>query len=369
MRVLQVLEATLGGTRRYLEDVFAACTDEIHTCGLAYSTARADASFFDLLERMRSAGWQTYDLDFRREIDMRRDLRHAYRLRRVLESFQPDVVHAHSSKAGAVARIANFARRRRARLVYSPHAIAANLNATYALLERALSSQLDILSAVSRSEAIQLEALRLVPTRKIRIVSPTIDAAHFAPRSKGEARRELGFGNEPRVVAIGRLSGQKNPLGFIEIVDRLRHTIPNVRAMWIGDGELRDAFTERIRARGLTDTISLAGWAYDVRPFIAASDLFVSCSEYESFGYVTAEAIAMERPAVASAIAGTTDIVTLDTDRCLYPPGDYAAAAIRAAYVLGDRDAAKTIATRARENLLATFSAETTRRQLLAAYA
>lgn len=363
-----MIEATLGGTRRYVEDVFEACSGSGTVNGIVYASARADDGFLELLPRMRAAGWQIFHIDLHRAIELREDLAHARVLRAIFDRFQPDVVHAHSSKAGAIARLANFARRPRARLVYSPHAVAVHLGYKYVLIERLLATQLDILSVVSESERREVLGLGLVSERKVRVVTPTIRAERLAPRSQREARAHLGLDEGPYIVSIGRLAAQKDPLGFLEIVAALRDEIPNARAIWVGDGELFTEMQHRIEELRLGDAVTIAGWQTDVRPYLAASDVFVSSSTYESFGYVTAEALAMGRPVVASAINGTIDIVTLDTETCLYQPRDYRAAATATARLLRDPAFAAEIAERGRARVLDAFSPATTRRQLLETY-
>ena len=368
MRILQVIEASLGGTRRYVEDIFNACDGTRHDNGIVYASARADEAFMLLLERMRSSGWQIFHLDLRREVDLRKDLPHAWQLRKIFDRFKPDIVHAHSSKAGAIVRLANIGRRPRANIVYTPNAVAVHLGFKYVLIERALSTQLDILAAVTESERREIRSLGIVHDRKIRVVAPTIRADYFEPRSKRDARDTLGYGDEPRIVTVGRLAPQKDPLGFLEIVRHLQREIADIRATWVGDGELRAAMDARIKELALTDVVSITGWTTDVRPYLAASDVFVSSSAYESFGYVTAEALAMSRPVIASRINGTIDIVTLDTQQCLYELKDYGRAATATAELLRDAMLANDIAHRGRERVLAAFSPSTTRRELFLAY-
>jgi glycosyltransferase involved in cell wall biosynthesis len=367
-RVLQVIESTLGGTRRYLEDVFGALGPGPHN-GLAYSLDRADAGFLDLLERIRAAGWTLYEVDMHRRIDPVHDVACVFAMRKVFRQFRPDVVHAHSSKAGAVARLATIGMGRRPGLVYSPHSIGVNLGRIYGLIERVLALRLDVLSAVTASERDELRALNLVPPSRIHVIVPTIRPDIFAPADRSAARAALALPAGPLVIAIGRMTAQKDPLAFVDFVHALRGRIPNLRAVWIGDGELRGAFEERVAQAQLGDVLSITGWLDDVRAYVAACDLLVSTSSYESFGYVTAEALAMSRPVVASAITGTVDIVTTAVDEQLYRYRDIAAAATLAERLLQNPDRACAVATSGRANVLATFCTPAMRIGLANAYA
>ena len=138
IRVLHVLEATLGGTLRYMENIAAATEDTQIVFGLAYGSARADSRLQPLLERARAMGWLTYPIDMRREIGPRNDFSAFVKLRQAIGRFKPHILHCHSSKAGALGRAAASSRLRRPIRLYSPAAIAAPLGAKYLRSRRCL---------------------------------------------------------------------------------------------------------------------------------------------------------------------------------------------------------------------------------------
>jgi glycosyltransferase involved in cell wall biosynthesis len=368
-RVLHVLEATLGGTRRYVEDLAGASNDASYVNAIAYGTARADAAFYTLLDEMHASGWQSFDIDLRRRVDVGHDFRSVMKLREVIATFRPDIIHGHSSKGGAIARLAVIGNRRRPSIVYSPNAVAVDLGLQYSIAEHLLAPFTDVFAAISASERRELMDLRLGSATSVQVVSPTIRSEYFAPRDRASARVELGLGNEPLVIGIGRLAPQKDPLGFVETIVATREFVPDLQAIWIGDGELRGAMEAAIASAGLQDAVRITGWLTDVRPYIAACDVFLSSAAYESFGYVTAEALAMGRPVVASSINGTIDIVTTDIDRALFSPRDFSAAARAIAAFIREPAMAAAVAARGRQRILEAFSPETTRRHLAEAYA
>jgi glycosyltransferase involved in cell wall biosynthesis len=368
LRVLHVLEATLGGTRRYVEDLAAASKGDEFVNAIAYGSARADAAFYTLLDEMRTTGWETFDIDLRRRVDLPHDLRCVGKLRDVMAAFRPDIVHGHSSKGGAIARLAVAGQRNRPSIVYSPNAVAVGLGWHYRLAEHLLAPLTDVFAAISASEGRELMSLGLGSPRSVRVVSPTVRGDHFAPRDRSDARAALGMGAGPLVIGIGRLAPQKDPLGFVATIVAVRELVPGLEAVWVGDGELRPAMESAIAKAGLQGSIRITGWLTDVRPYIAACDVFVSSAAYESFGYVTAEALAMQRPVVASAITGTLDIVTTDVERALFPPRDVRAAAQAIAAFIADPATATAVATRGMRSVLGAFSPATTRAHLMAAY-
>lgn len=368
MRVLQVLEATLGGTRRFLEDVFDARSAEGGVNGIAFATERADSGFYNLLDRMRGAGWRLYHLNLGREVDVRRDMACVANLRQVYRDFRPDAIHLHSSKAGAVGRLAALLTSGKIPVIYSPHAIAAHIGAHYVAIEKLLAFRTDIFAAVSEGERSQLLALRLTTPSRARVIVPSIRADYFCPIERPAARLLLKLDSRPLALGIGRLTAQKNPLGFLEIIARANRLIPELRALWVGDGELRDRMQRRVSELGLGRCVTIVGWQNDVRQYIAACNVFISTSVYESFGYATAEALAMRRPVIASAIAGTRDIVVNNVAETLYSPGDYQAGATALTAIVSNDTYAEQIASRGRDHVLRSFSPALTREGLRNAY-
>lgn len=337
VRVLHILEATLGGTRRYLEDIGAAGSVAGIQMGLAYATKRADIQFAQALDRFRALGWLTYRVEMTRQLSALQDLRSVFQIQRVIAEFQPDIVHCHSSKAGGVGRLAVGLMRHSPAVIYSPHALAAHLGRRFLSIERALSRWTDRFVAVSESERHEIISLRVASPDRVSVVYPAIDVDSFAVRSRVASRGQIGVGEEPLVVGIGRLCYQKNPQAFFRIIGLLRRAIPNLRAIWVGDGELRLDVEAEITRAGLDGSAFVAGWQSDVRPYLAAADVMLSTSRYESFGYTTAEALTMGVPVVATAVTGTVDIMQGELAEWLFVPDDESAAAARIVCLLNEQ--------------------------------
>lgn len=326
-RVLHMLEATLGGTLRYLENIAEATSGLEIDSAFAYGVARADSRLAPFLQRISTLGWNCYAVDMVREVRPASDLRAWFQLRHVLNDFAPDIIHCHSSKAGALGRTSGFLHRVRPTRVYSPHALAAPLGSIYLTIERWLAKSTDRFIAVSDSERKEIVDYSLAGRDSVGVVYPTVDVNYFCPSSRTDARLALGLGPQPLIIAIGRLTEQKDPLSFVDIVARVREKRYDVRAMWIGSGVLAEDFLARVSAKQLEGIVRLVPWQHDLRLHLAAADVLLSTSRFESFGYVTAEALAMSRPVVASDINGTRDIMQHSLAEWLYPldRGDHAA--------------------------------------------
>ncbi|MDP6350066.1 MAG: glycosyltransferase, partial [Chloroflexota bacterium] len=164
IRILQVLEATIGGTKRHLLDLCTLLDPEKFqvtvACPRVRSEHHGDTSF---VAELREAGIAVEFVPMVRRINPFADARSLWRLARVVRRGRFDVIHAHSSKAGFVGRQAALFDRR-AWVVYSPHGFYfLNFNnplkvAIFKWVERLAGRSTDILIALSKGE--HAEALR-----------------------------------------------------------------------------------------------------------------------------------------------------------------------------------------------------------------
>lgn len=116
------------------------------------------------------------------------------------------------------------------------------------------------------------------------------------------ARVELGIAdNQFLVVGLGRLVAQKNPFTFLEVARRLCRQHDHLRFVWVGDGELAGEWKAAVDREGLGVAIRCAGWKSEVRPYLAAADLFLHTAEYEGLPFALIEAMSMGLPSAVSA--------------------------------------------------------------------
>jgi glycosyltransferase involved in cell wall biosynthesis len=369
LTVLHVVEASLGGVRAYLRGLAVACSDTPISWQIAYAPNRADSQFWSAIAEMRSLGWQAYEIPMLREVRPRADVRSARELRELMKLIRPDIVHTHSSKAGALGRLAaGSLGPGRPALIHAPHALPLALGRVYQGAEWVLGhSVTDVVTAMCESERQQIIDAGVF-RGLVRIARPYVDSAHYRPLDRATQRSIVGAAHDtPLVVGIGRLADQKDPLTFVRAVAKARPHVAGLRAVWVGEGELRSDAEDLAAGLGLGDGFCVTGWVSDVRPYIGASDVVLVPSKYESFGYVTAEALSMGRPVVGTAVPGTVDLITSDKLGDILPCGDVeslASALVRRISHPGDSDPGY-----ARETIESNYGAPAVRNELLAIYA
>ncbi|MEO8601634.1 MAG: glycosyltransferase [bacterium] len=168
------------------------------------------------------------------------------------------------------------------------------------------------------------------PPQRIVVVYNAIDLERFRPRPPAATRRR------PRVVMVGRLVAQKNPLLFVAAARDLLQRVPDVEFQLVGDGPLRGAVETAVRAAGLTDRIELTGERRDVPELLRDADLFWLTSDWEGLSNAIIEALASGLPVVATNVGGAADLITAGQEGFLVTPGDRAALVERSAAILAD---------------------------------
>ena len=140
--------------------------------------------------------------------------------------------------------------------------------------------------------------------------------------------RSTPISEEPRFCAVARLSGQKGIPLLVEAAARLKKEGYKFTVDLIGDGEMRNQIVDMIRQHHVEDTVILAGWANSeeiVRHLLSVKAMVLP-SFAEGLPVVIMEALALERPVIVTAIAGTPELVN---NECgwLIPSGSVAALA------------------------------------------
>lgn len=372
MRVLQVMECTIGGTRRHLRDLshgLARAGVEVEVCCAALREPRMRAD----MQAMRAAGMRVHELPMVRAITPRRDAWHALRLARLVVDRGFDVIHTHSSKAGALGRLVAWLGSGAAR-VHTPHTYAVAFEGGHgqggeaagprALIlgtERLLGRVTRRLIHVSAAELEQGRELGIVRGERGVVVPNGIDPAPFAePVGGAELRAELGIpADAPVVGSVGLLNDAKGHDGLLEAA---RAWPADVHVLLVGHGERERALRDQAAAAGLAERVHFAGWREDVLACYAAMDVFVLSSRWEGMAYALLEAMASGRACVSTDVNGSAEALgTADpASACgvIVPREDPPALATAVAELLADEARRVRFGREARARVARSFSVD-----------
>lgn len=314
-------------------------------------------------------GVQAFSMPMARyRIDPAGDLRVLLRLRGLMRSQPFDLIHAHASKPGFLARLA--ARGLGIPLIYSPHCFAFHAGANplvarlWVLLERVAARYwTTCIMTVADAERELGLANGVGNAAQYCTVHSGVVVADFSPDvARAVVRRSLDVPPDaPLVGVVGRLSRQKNPLGMVEIARQVAAQNPEVHFVWVGDGPLLEDAKARVRAAGLEAVFHFAGRRGDIPQVLAVLDVFALPSLWEAFPLTVLEAMAAGLPVVATAVQGVPEAVQQGETGLLVPPGDVDAFARALLSLLEASELRARLGEAARRRVSARF----TRRQML----
>jgi glycosyltransferase involved in cell wall biosynthesis len=339
MRVLHVSQPVEAG----VANVAAALMGDQRERG--YDVHLACPPGPSLTDRARELGVATHAWPSRRSPGLSLP-KETYRLWRVIERVDPDVVVLHSAKAGLAGRLA---KRGRHRTVYAPHAWSfeaargplASLSTWWEVLA---GRRTDLVVCVSEDERRRGRAAGVACS--IEVVPNGVDVESRVPHPTGPARRNLGLTDQPTVVCVGRLARQKGQDLLLQAWPAVLASVPDARLVLVGDGPDRSALQA-----AAPPGVLFVGARTDVDDFLAAADVVALPSRWEGNPLVSLEAMAAGRPVVASGVDGVRAAIG-DTG-IVVEPGDVPGMARAIAGLLADPAAAQSAGRAARERVVA----------------
>lgn len=204
---------------------------------------------------------------------------------------------------------------------------------------------------------------------RITVVLNGVDTDRYPAEEDPTLRAGLGLDPEDHVMTmVGTFKEQKGHRVLVEAAAEVVPVFPGLHVLLVGQGELEGDIARRIDAADLRDHVHLLGSRRDVGRVLAASDSFVLPSLWEGFSVALLEAMASRLPVIATAVSGTTQVMTDGRTGWLVPPGDAGALAGAMKELLSDPAAAAARAAAARERVEAGFSARAQADRLAALY-
>ncbi|MFH1499088.1 MAG: glycosyltransferase family 4 protein [Verrucomicrobiota bacterium] len=166
--------------------------------------------------------------------------------------------------------------------------------------KRALDATFLPLIAVSAARGDELRAL-LRPGARVEVIDNGVPPAAACPDRAALRAREGLASTGVAILAVGRLEAQKNPLRFLDEINRLRNDRPALTARWVGGGRLESAWLARRAELGLDDVVRFDDWRSDVAALLPAFDLFLHTADFEGLPLALLEAMNAGLPAIVSA--------------------------------------------------------------------
>ena len=305
-----------------------------------------------------------------REIGPLRDAQAILRLARLIKQERPTILHTHTAKAGAVGRIAALlAGRARPPIIvhtFHGHVLRGYFNPLTTLafrtLERWLARVTTALVAVSPEVRDDLVRLRVAPASKFTVVRLGIELDERTSSGgdeRAETRRQLGVGQEAFVVGwVGRMTAVKRTDDVVRALRGLVDRGVDAYLCLVGDGPDRDHLEQFAHELGVVKRCLFVGYQEDVARFYSAIDALLLPSVNEGTPVSVIEALAAQRPAVATRVGGTPDVIRDGVDGFLVEVGDADALSDRLAELAADPERRARMGADGRARVLGRYAVE-----------
>lgn len=296
MRILYVItKAEMGGGQVHVLDLLRGYqgTHELHL-------ATGEEEY--LTREARAIGVECHILgDLIHETKPARDARAVSQMTALLRRIRPDLVHAHTTKAGLVARAAAW--RCGIPSIFTAHSWAFSDGVSLAWKVMGVPTEWIASRLSSRvinvSEANRNLALRYgLPARRMVTVHNGIP--------DGPLVAEPGKNDSPEVVMVARFARQKHHELLLEAFAGVAE--PATLTL-IGDGPTRGAMQELVAKLGITSRVRFAGERQDVAQMLGQADVFALASRWEGFPLSILEAMRTGLPVIASDVGGSREAV------------------------------------------------------------
>lgn len=306
IRILHIAQAA-GGVDRYIRMLLKYLDKEMYENILVCSQDFHESDyigvtdFFEQIEMFRDIGWH--------------DLKVIKNVRKLIKKYAPDIVYAHSSKAGAIVRIADIGLKNYC--VYNPHGWAFNMRcskkkrAVYTAIEKVAAPFCDRIICISDAEKRSALEKRICKKNKLQVIFNGIDIEEYESGKYATIKREdLKIPKEAFVVGmVGRISQQKAPDIFVKMAKKIKDQVPNTHFIIVGNGEMENEIRKFAEDNNFSDSLHISGWVDNPMSYVEIFDVACLLSRWEGFGLVLPEYMIAGKPIVASRVDAIPDII------------------------------------------------------------
>jgi len=311
-----------------------------------------------LMSGARDIGAQVFpNRYFVRRVQLHNDIRALWPVFRAVQRFNPDIVSAHSTKAGYAARLVCAILRKP--VIFTAHGWAFAEGRRWwekrflALAECLAAKTTARIVCVSQHDVNLALRFKVASAEKLVLIRNGVDPVSLLSADGTGVQQEFGLGKVPVLTMVGRLAPQKDPLALLKACQLLKGEF---RLLVVGDGELRRQAEEFVSQENLGHKVTFTGERRDVPEILAASDVFVLASRWEGLPLVIIEAEMAGLPVVASCVGGMEELVQDGITGFLVPPRNPEAMAEALQKLLDDAHLRRKFGLVAREKALNEFT-------------
>ncbi len=290
------------------------------------------------------------------------DLYSAWKISQITKKYKIDIIHAHTSHAHSLAVLSTF--------FHSAPKIVVSRRVSFPPAKNIFSrwkyNRADIILPVSYYVARILKE-NGIPEEKIHVVRSSIDLSHInvSPYKKSDIAIDE---NKKILINAGALVPHKDHFTLLKAYSIIRKSFPDTVLLIAGSGPLQNEIQEEICKLNISQDVKLLGHRKDVPQLIKTSDLYISSSWSEGLGTSVLEALACEKPVVATEAGGVSEMVINRETGILVPNRNPQLLAEAIIYMLSHPEEATTMARKGRKHVEDNFTVERMVRETISVY-
>ncbi|OHB86799.1 MAG: hypothetical protein A3D13_09725 [Planctomycetes bacterium RIFCSPHIGHO2_02_FULL_40_12] len=222
----------------------------------------------------------------------------------------------------------------------------------------------DAVITVSREMTNTIKKWHFVGKEKIFTVNNCAETNRFYPdqTQRERTRKELAITDKEKVLLFfSSITKQKGAHLLIKALQGILKTDDQVKLMVVGDGDYLSGAKQLVKLLGLETHVIFTGFASREKAphYINASDIFILPTlRMEGMPFSVLEAMACQKPVIASRIGGILSIIDDGVDGLLIPPGDIPELIRKTLFLLNNKNFAGKLAKNAREKIIQKFSVD-----------
>lgn len=286
-------------------------TEQGHRVDVAFNIVQEVSS--ELIE----LGCKVHNLEFQRSPLKRQNYIAYKKLKKIICDEKYDLVHTHTPVASACVRLV-CRKMKNVKVFYTAHGFhffkgAPVLNwLLYYPIEKWLANYTDCLITTNNED--YQRAKDRFKSKSIKHVNGVgVDINNFKPQTyemKNKLRKEHGYNQDNFILVFaGELSYRKHQDLLIDAIDLLKKTIPNIRLLLAGVGDLSKQYQARVNKLEVEENVIFLGYRKDLADILTLSDIAVSSSRQEGLPVNIMMAMATGLPLVATNCRGNCDLV------------------------------------------------------------
>lgn len=291
-KILYIVEAMGGGIFSYIVDLSNELIN-YYDIYIAYAVRKqTPQNYMDYFDKRINL---IKVENFCRSINPIKDIKAMLELKQIEKKIKPDIIHLHSSKAGAIGRIAFNGK---IPMFYTPHGysfLMENCNA----IKRILFKSIEYICAKRKCVTISCSAGEHLETLKLTKTAVYVNNGININELQKNIDKTEKINHPFTVFTLGRICYQKDPTLFNEIAKQLS----DIRFIWIGDGELRNELN--------SSNIEVTGWVDRMKAikYAVNADVFILPSRWEGLPISLLEAMYMKKICIVSNVIGNRDVI------------------------------------------------------------